>query len=301
MLKTLLMVTVLVSDPELAVQAYSESLDYRVVSEGVIGQQLADGWAAAQIADNGFHLLQPASGEPVYLRFVHSADQANYRPLRTAGWNAIEILVQNTDALAERLQRHGHFRIVGPPAWLTDKQRIRAMQVIGPSNELVYLTRIGSSESSGFGLLPARSYVDRVFIMVLGAAQREPLDSFYRDQLGMPVAGPYPYRVSVLSKAYGLDPATTYPLTLVQLSRRFLLELDDYPDAVEPRRKTSEGLPGGIAMVTFTVADLDALALAWLAPPRAIQAPPYAGRRAATLVGPAGEYIELVEEDLPQP
>jgi hypothetical protein len=50
-----------------------------------------------------------------------------------------------------------------------------------------------------------------------------------------------------------------------------------------------------MAIVSFTVEDLDGLQAAWLSPPRPLAPPPYDGRRAALLRGAAGELVELVE------
>ncbi|MFK7957700.1 MAG: VOC family protein [Lysobacterales bacterium] len=296
MLKAILMVTVMVGEPSEVSDIYQATLNYEEVTSGQVGAVLAASWNAPEVADNAYELLQPESQEPVYLRFVHTPDQGNYQPLKTEGWNAIEILVEDPDALNKKLEASPHFDVIGQPNYLTDKKLIKAMQAIGPSNELLYFTRIASSDSSGFGLMPATAPVDRVFIMVLAAKDRVAIDNYYKNTLGMPVNGPYDYRVSVLSNAWGLPADTLYPLTIVPLSRRFLLELDDYPDAVAPRAPTQEGMPGGIAMVTFLVDDINQYRDHWLGIPAAHDGPPYNGRRSVVLKGAAGEYIELVED-----
>ncbi len=300
MLKAILMVTVMVGDPTEVATIYEQTLNYQKVAQGEVGAVLAASWNAPEVADNGYEILQPESKEPVYLRFVQTPDQGNYEALKTEGWNAIEILVEDPDGLNQTLEDSPHFTVIGQPAYLTDKNLIKAMQAIGPSGELLYFTRIGQSDNSGFGLLPATSPVDRVFIMVLAAKDRTVLDGFYKDILGMPVNGPYDYRVGVLSNAWGMPADTLYPLTIVPLSRRFLLELDDYPDQVVARSLTSEGMPGGIAMVTFLVDDINQYRDKWLSIPAAHDGAPYNGRRSVVLKGAAGEYLELVE-DSPAP
>jgi hypothetical protein len=55
-------------------------------------------------------------------------------------------------------------------------------------------------------------------------------------------------------------------------------------------------------MVTFGVDDLDDFQLTWRAPPARIAEFPYNGQEAAVTVGPAGEWVELVEiAGLPAP
>jgi hypothetical protein len=72
-------------------------------------------------------------------------------------------------------------------------------------------------------------------------------------------------------------------------------EIDQYPDAATPRPRHDGALPPGNAMVSFLVADLDAVAAPFAAPPQAFDGPFYRGRRAATVWGPDGEAIELIE------
>jgi hypothetical protein len=48
-------------------------------------------------------------------------------------------------------------------------------------------------------------------------------------------------------------------------------------------------------MVSFTADSIARIAAKWRARPAAISAFPYNGRRAAVTVGPAGEWIEVIE------
>ena len=143
--------------------------------------------------------MQPSSGEPVYLRFIEEEDKMNYRPMGTHGWNSTEILVQNPDQLAAELES-SPFEIIGMPYDLyPTPDAPRAMQVLGPSEEVLYLTRI-IPEGSGFNLGSAQSYVDRVFIMVLGGPSMEALQDYYRTSFGMPVTEASDWTIGVLSR-----------------------------------------------------------------------------------------------------
>ena len=294
MLKTILIVTVMAANLLQVEQAYEDELDYRVIGRGAISADLATGWGAGLLTGRRYVILQPSSNEPVYLRFIEDISGEPLTPMKTEGWNAVEILVKDPDALAQALDRSKHFRVVGQPRFLTEKQNIKAMQAIGPANELIYFTNISHPEKSGFGLRPARSYVDRVFIMVVGARDHSALSDFYRSALGLPVTDPMPYRIGVLSSAYNLPPDTRHDLSVVQLSQRFLIELDRYPDAASVRYTAPGSLPPGIAMVTFEVEKLQAH-LPYVAGTGRQASFPYLGRRAGVITGPAGEYIELVE------
>ena len=294
MLKTILMVTIMASDLATVERAWRDEMSYRAVDQGALPPALAASWAAPALAGRPYLIMQPASGESVWLRFIEEPSSRDYQPMKTEGWNAVEILVQDPDGLAEALAGSRRFKVVGPPRYLTDQQNIKAMQVLGPAGELIYFTDVGSPQKSGFGLQPARTWVDRVFIMVVGARDLSALRDFYSAALGMATTAPVPYRIGVLSRAYGLPDETLHKLSIAQLSDRFLIELDEYPAAARPARPPAGSLPPGIAMVTFEV-DEWRPDLPWLAAPGPRAGFPYGGRRVGVLRGAAGEYIELVE------
>ena len=300
MLKTILIVTIMASDLLQAERAYRDELDYRVVRRGAVSGALAASWNAAALAGRDYVILQPSSNEPVYLRFIEDTSGAAVEPMKTEGWNAVEILVQDPDALATALDRSEYFKVVGRPRYLTEKQNIKAMQAIGPAGELIYFTNISDPEKSGFGLQPAKTYIDRVFIMVAGARDHSALVEFYRTVLGMTVTAPAPYRIGVLSGAYGMPVETRHELSIAQLSERFLVELDRYPEAALPRQTVPGSLPAGIAMVTFEVTEWNP-DLPYIAAPAVQSSFPYLGRRAGVLAGVGGEYIELVESASTEP
>ena len=186
MLKSIMMVTMLVTNLNVTEEAYNEYLDYEVVSQGIVDEGLAEVWGAEAMVDHPYVIMQPSSGEPVYLRFIEDEEKMNYRPMGTHGWNSTEILVENPDQLATELESSA-FEIIGMPYDLyPTPDAPRAMQVLGPSDEVLYLTRI-IPEGSGFNLGSAQSYVDRVFIMVLGGASMESLREYYKTSFDMPV------------------------------------------------------------------------------------------------------------------
>jgi len=197
--------------------------------------------------------------------------------------------------LAKRLGTSKHFKIVGPPAYISPDQTIKAMQVVGPSNEMLYLTRVVRPESVDFDIGTAQSFVDRVFIVIAGGRDHRGLMDFYRSRLMLPVTEPVPYRIAVLSRAYGLPEDQLHELSLATMRNQFFLELDEYPAEAEPRCVPPGELPAGIVMVTFEVESLDNVMVPFISPPVVHDPMPYNSRRAATLRGAIGELIELVE------
>jgi catechol 2,3-dioxygenase-like lactoylglutathione lyase family enzyme len=285
-------VTLVVPDPDVVAQAYVDTLEYRAVESGLVSESVAGTWAMPALAGRRVVLVQPKSGEPVYLRLVK--DTSTVRPaLRTLGWNATEILVQDPTALERRLA-DSSFRVIGPPAPLDMNPAVVAMQALGPAGELFYFTRIPPGKSK-FNLGSAQSFVDRVFIVVLGVHDiRRTLD-FYSQTFGLPVTEPEPSRVAVLAQAWGMSADQTFPLAIVRLPERFLIEVDEYPAAAEPASPGDTGLPGGMAMVSFSVPSLEPFQLQLLATPRRLDSVPYAGRRVGVMRGPSGELLELIE------
>ena len=295
MLKSIVMVTMLVTNLNAVEEAYDSYLGYQVVEEGQIDRSLGSVWGARGMNKHPYVIMQPKSGEEVYLRFIEDKSMTNYRPMGTHGWNSTEILVEDPDALAVQLS-NSSFNIIGQPYDLyPTPDAPRAMQVLGPSNEIIYLTRIIPG-GSGFNLGSAQSYVDRVFIMVVGGPSMKALQDFYSQKLNMPVTEASDWTIGVISRLNDLPEDTIYPLALVSFEKDFLIELDEYPSVVVPRKRAVNHLPSSTSVVSFLVDSLDNFDIKWRRPPQSIQNFPYNGRKVGVTIGPAGEWIELIEE-----
>lgn len=292
MLSAIVAVTLLVPDVDAAAQAYQQTLAYEAVERGHVAPGQAALWRAERLAGREFVVLQPQSGEPVYLRFVETEAPAN-PPLKALGWNATEILVEDPVLLQPRLDG-APFEVIGPPAPLEINPAVIAMQVLGPAGELLYFTRMPAGKSK-FGLGSATTFVDRVFIVVLGVHDiRRTLD-YYGTTFGLPVTEPAPSRVEVLADAWNLPRTQPFMLGIARLPERFLIEVDEYPPAAAAKTMAEGELPAGMAMVSFTVPSLEPYLTQLESPPVILDGAPYEGRRAGVMRGPSGEHIELVE------
>lgn len=290
---------VTLSAPDLALveAAYTRHLGYVVAERGALTAQTAQGWGAPGVAGRKFLSLAPASGEPTWLRFVQQAAPADFRALTTAGWNAAEIIVQDVEALAARLEGTP-FHVVVPAHPLESIPEIHAMQVTGPTGEMLYLTA-ASRPMPERDMPQAKSAVGRCFIAVLGGTDLEAMLEFYRGTFGNPPGHIHTARVRALSEANGLPPESRYDLATVRLGHGSKIEIDRYPENTPPRPRAPDGLPHGMAMVTFECADLNAIEHLLVAPSYRAQIGPYRGRRCATIRGAAGEWIELVQTSAP--
>ena len=296
MLKSIMMVTMLVTNLNVTEEAYDEYLDYELVSQGVVDESLAEVWGAEGMVGHPYIVMQPSSGEPVYLRFIEEEEKMNYRPMGTHGWNSTEILVQNPDQLATELES-SPFEIIGMPYDLyPTPDAPRAMQVLGPSDEVLYLTRI-IPEGSGFNLGSAQSYVDRVFIMVLGGPSMDALQDYYKTSFGMPVTEASDWTIGVLSRMNDLPDDSVFPLALVEFDENFLIELDEWNngDIFESREVKEGHLPPSTSMVSFSTTSIDQINVEWKHEPQQIDVFPYNGSKVGVTVGIAGEWIEIIE------
>lgn len=292
----ILAITVSVPDVEEVERAYSKWLHYVTTSRGKISRELATVWDTPRMEGRPYVIMQPANNAKIYLRFVQLDAVKNYVPMRTIGWNAIEILVKDPVALSKVLaQRDSPFKIIGPPRPIGPNSLVHAMQVVGPADEVLYLTNPGQTflDESGDQM---RTFVDRPFIVILGGTRIDVMLKFYELDLGLTVRGsPMKGRITVLNKAFGLDVNSTHRIGMARASSRYSIEVDEYPRTASPRYVRRGELPTAIAMVGFETASLDAFKLPFLATPRAIEGPPYDGRRVGVIRGATGELIELIE------
>jgi catechol 2,3-dioxygenase-like lactoylglutathione lyase family enzyme len=295
LLRHIAMVTHCVPDLDAVVAAWQQYLGFRALATGVIGDEQAAAWDAPGAAGARFALLGPASGQESWIRFVETADPGGYGPPMTCGWNATELLVQDVDALA-RSFRGSPFTVLGGPGDLYPRPRApRAMQVRGPSGELVYFTRLLPG-GSRYGLKPAKSPVDRTFIVTVGGRSSDAMQDFYGGTVGLRVMDRMPFINTILAHGCGVPPHTVFPTSVARIpGRSFLVEMDEYPPTVADRPRRPGCLPPGMAMVSFHVERLDAVAVPLRAPARTCDAPGYGGRRTGVITGAAGEWLELIE------
>jgi catechol 2,3-dioxygenase-like lactoylglutathione lyase family enzyme len=300
-LRDLAVVTYAVPELERVTSAWQQWLDYRLVSDAPVSPAQAGVWQTPAAAGRPCALLQPASGESVYLRFIATGEQRGYEAPASAGWTATEMLVGDPDALAARLADSPFRRLAGPGDLFPGPKAPRAMQVVGVCGELLYFTRILPG-GSRYGMKQARSPVDRPFIVTISGTSTAAMTDFYGKALGMRIMEPMPFINGILAHACGVPSSTVFPTTVSPIpGRRFLVEMDECPPGLAARPRQENQLPPGMAMVTFEVERLDAILVPFFTGPQAVTGPPYNGRRAAVIQGAAGEWLELIERSPPGP
>lgn len=284
-----------ISTPDLdgALADYHDRLGLRLIERDVLDADLAASWGCPKSAGARFATLQPESGAHCFIRLVEAALPDDFRPTRTYGWAAYELTVEDVFGWPDRLLGSG-FEIVGPPKELEGLPYFIPMQVTGRGREMIYLNEVADNTPTS-DLPKANSLTDHIFIVILATPDREASLKWFEEALRLDVSSSYTLAYSMINNAFGLDSDYRTTITMVQKGRLPIVEVDDYPADATVRQGDPGMLPPGNAMVTLAVEDLDALDVAFIAPPVRRQGPVYGGRRAATVRGFAGELIELIE------
>ena len=287
--------TVCVVDLERSQAAYEGLIEYRTVESGRISNSLAEAWAAPDAAGARYALLQPASGAETWLRLVESPPVGGFEPLVSMGWTALEFCVRDVQALAARLAV-SPFETIGPPRRLDGMDSLCAMQVRGPDGEICYFTQI-DGDPPGLSLPRASSFVDRLFIHVVGASDLGATERWAERHLQCAVAmAGVEMRYTMLAQTFRQPLDTRFTISTLKRRDELFLQVDQMPPQAVRRPQRAGMLPPGIAMTTLSVADLDRVAPVCLAPPARHGGMLYDGRRSAVLADPDGTLYELLED-----
>ncbi|AXB79453.1 hypothetical protein [Novosphingobium sp. P6W] len=285
--------THVVADVPAAIERYETWMGYRLVEQGAVPADLAAAWQAPASAGKAYAVLQPASGEEVFLRFVEGDPVPDYLPIRSYGWAAIELCVSDVEAVNAKMLE-SPFEVIGPPKELDGFATVKPMQVRGADLETVYLTEI-LQPGPDTGLPQPRSLVDRPFIMVLACPDLRKSAQWVKDVLGLPVIDPVAIRYSMITLSFGLAEDAKTELVTAKGGGQVFLELDQYPEGAGKRPCHPGALPPGVAITTMLHPDFARLEGHWASPPAVREGPLYGGRRTGVLLTPEGALLEMIE------
>lgn len=233
------------------VDAWCGYLDQHIHSEEHLDDPTAQRWGSPTLSGNRQCWLANELNEP-WIRIIESPDSVAENPFEAYGWFSLEINVQDVDKLHTELL-DSPFEIIGPPADLDVSDAIRAMQVIGPCGEVLYLTEV-KAEVPPFELPFARCRVDRLFIPVGLVPDRAKALEFY--QLFEHTSGlQFDTKITVINRALGFEIDRRHPVATVQLAGKNLVELDEV--AGLNTLESEQPLPNsGVGAISFAVREL---------------------------------------------
>jgi catechol 2,3-dioxygenase-like lactoylglutathione lyase family enzyme len=285
----------LVSTPALdeALRDYEEGLGLRLVERGTLDASLAASWGCPGSAGSRIATLQPEDGSECFIRLVEEPAVPGFAPMRTYGWAAFEITVEDVFQLARDIEGHG-FELVGAPKEIPELPFFVPMQVTGRGSEMLYLNQV-RMDTPDSDLPKASSGTGAIFIAVLAAPDRPASVRWYEESLRLTNAADYTLAYDLINQAFDLPPERTSTISLIQNGRMPIVEIDDYPPGALPRPARPGRLPPGNALVSLAVREIDPLAADLISGPARRDGPLYRGSRTATMRGSAGELIELVE------
>lgn len=292
-MKLLRAATVTVSDLQRTRDLYTRFFDYSVIEQGTISDALATSWQTPASAGRPFAVMQPSSGADIFLRFVEQPAVDGFKALRSYGWNAIEICVQDVMAANARML-DSPFEIIGPPNKIPGLDAIHPMQVKGPDEEIVYLTQI-NDDLPEYNLPRAGSLIDKLFILVMGCSDMARSAAWMQETCGLDFGREMEIPYTMIAKAYGTPLDELHRICTLIHDKDVFLELDQYPDAATKRPHYEGMLVPGCAIGTMYHPDFDALPGPWMTPPTVREGAIYKGKRVGVLKDPDGTLIEMVE------
>ena len=280
-------VTITTPDLDKVIDIYSKYLGYRFISSTRVSAEQAKSWDAENIENSKMIFMSPESSNDFFFRFIEQDVDEDYVPFGTYGWNAAELIVKDVDRSAEKLIG-SPFEVIGEPADLSFTDQIRAMQIMGPSREVIYLTQF-KSKLDEFDSPSPRCDIDQTFIVILAGENLDDMQAFLNERLYIKKAEPMQSRIRAISKVFDLPEDTKYKSAALAIGDQSLIELDEMPSKAGPRAVRPGYLPSGISIVSFIAYDSSLIDKTYDS-----NIPSFEKARASTIKGSSGELIEII-------
>ena len=280
-------VTITSPDLDRVIDIYSKYLGYRLISSTTVSAEQAKIWDAENIEGSRMIFMSPESSNDFFFRFIEQDIDEDYVPFGTYGWNAAELIVRDVDQSAEKLIG-SPFEVIGEPADLSFTDQIRAMQILGPSKEIIYLTQF-KSKLDEFDSPSPRCDIDQTFIVILAGENLDQMQSFLHQELSVKKAAPMQSRIRAISKVFDLPEDTKYKSAALAIRGQSLIELDEMPSKAGPRTCRPGYLPSGISIVSFIAHDSGLISKTYDS-----NIPSFEKFQASIIKGNSGELIEII-------
>lgn len=247
-------VTILTQDLDKSAAMYISAFEWQQRDgQAQVSQEQAKLWGTENMA--GSKMLEVA-GINGGVRFIERPDLQSTEPLRTFGWTALEICVNDVNRYVDRAVAAG-FRVLNEAVPLAGSDKplpLIAAQLAGINGEVVYITQI-LSEVPNFELPDVSKESGSIFICVLGASNLEKSRETLEANFEVRRASDREVAIKVINRVYEKDLATLHRISSLQLSGRNAIEIDQMPIEAKLRDVVTGNLPAGISMVSV-IADI---------------------------------------------
>jgi predicted enzyme related to lactoylglutathione lyase len=256
-------VTILTNNLDKSATMYSSAFGWQIKKgEYLLAADQAINWGARNLI--GSKTLE-VGGINGAVRLIESINSKTTEPLKTYGWTALEICVNDVNKYVAQAVGAG-FRVLNEAVPLAGSDKplpLIAAQLAGINGEVVYITQI-LSEVPNFELPDVSKESGSIFICVLGASNLEKSREVIESNFEVRRASDRQVAIKVLNRVYEKDFTTMYRLSTLQLAGRNAIEIDQMPVEAMYREVPLENLPAGISIVSV---------VANVSEPRIIQLP----------------------------
>jgi predicted enzyme related to lactoylglutathione lyase len=241
-------VSMLSADIERAAKCYLNAFDWRIAAHREITAVQAESWNAPELA--GAAAIQVV-GRNGSVQFIQCDLYHKPAPLKTHGWTALEICVDDVNRYTEQALAAG-FEMLNEPVPLAGSAKplpLIAAQLAGPAGECIYITQI-LGEVPNFELPDVSTESGSIFICVLGASDLEASRAQLEQPYQLRRASDREVAVKVLNRVYQKPLTELHRISSLQLNGQNAIEIDQMPSAATARPKQPGYLPPGISIVT---------------------------------------------------
>ena len=242
-------VTILTHDLSKSAAMYISAFGWQEKgSEYLLSADDANRWQATNLT--GARVLE-VCGINGGVRFIESTTYQNPVPLRTFGWSALEICVDDVHKYVAKAVEAG-FEVLNEAVPLSGTAKplpLIAAQLAGINGEVVYITQI-LSEVPNFELPDVSKESGSIFICVLGASDLEKSREVLESNFEVRRASDREVAIRVINRVYEKPLETLHRLSSLQLAGRNAIEIDQLPNEGAQREKLAGNLPPGISIVT---------------------------------------------------
>jgi predicted enzyme related to lactoylglutathione lyase len=242
-------VTILTHDLSKSAAMYISAFGWQTKgSEYLLRAEDADRWQATNLI--GAKVLE-VCGINGGVRFIESTNYQNPLPLRTFGWSALEICVDDVHKYVAQAVESG-FEVLNEAVPLSGTAKplpLIAAQLAGINGEVVYITQI-LSEVPNFELPDVAKESGSIFICVLGASDLEKSREVLESNFEVRRASDREVAIRVINRVYEKPLETLHRLSSLQLAGRNAIEIDQLPVEGKQREVAPNNLAPGISVVT---------------------------------------------------